>query len=139
MSTSLHFLRNLEVSSFKDARGELNVFELTTQIDFTVKRLYFLSEVPGGSMRGAHAHKNLDQIFLATSGSCKLRVTDGTDFDEVELVKSGPAYFLPRGLWREISSFSSGATCLVLASEPYQEADYIHSFNEYVIWKGKRD
>lgn len=135
MKSNLHFLKEIHLQSIKDERGNLGVLELQNQIDFHIQRIYYLSNVPEGEFRGAHAHINLEQIFLAPTGKCILEVTDGKTTDTVELSESGPAYYLPAGYWRNIFSFTNNAVCLVLASLPYSESDYIRDFDDYLKWK----
>jgi dTDP-4-dehydrorhamnose 3,5-epimerase-like enzyme len=122
----------VEVENFIDDRGALSISNLP---NFELKRIYYISSVPANTLRGAHAHKKLKQIFFALSGKFNLRVTDGVITEEVELSAFGPGYFLSEGYWRELSNFSPDAVCLVLASEHYDENDYIHSYDEYLDWK----
>ena len=133
--TSLKVLKEIQIKSFLDNRGVLNVAEFQNISKFEIKRLYFISQVPKSETRGAHAHKSLNQIFFAVSGKFTLSVTDGTHSDSVELSPLDKGYFLPSGYWRELNSFTDDAVCVVLASEIYEESDYIRSFKEYLLWR----
>lgn len=131
----LNFLLPIDTTSFEDLRGELNVLEIPDSISFQTKRIYYISHVPNDSIRGAHAHKELKQIFIALSGSFILNVTDGKEIDKVKVISGSSGYFLPNGYWRELSDFSEDTICLVLASEHFDEKDYIKEMSEYLAWK----
>ncbi len=128
-------LREVEVTTFLDDRGILNISNLDTENLFVAKRIYSLSGVPNGSIRGMHAHKKLKQIFFCLSGTFDLKVSDGKNDDFVEMRSGSPGYYLPNGYWRELSNFSENAICLVLASEIYDQNDYIYTMNEYIAWR----
>lgn len=131
----LKLLTKVPVSSFVDERGSLGVCELENMIPFAVKRIYFISNVPKDESRGSHAHKELEQVFLSLKGSFELKVTDGEISDHQVVTSSGDALYVPRGLWRDVSNFSTDAVCLVLASATYDASDYIHSFSEFLEWR----
>ena len=133
--TFSRILNPVGVENFIDDRGALSISNLPHFEKFETKRIYYISNVPAKTLRGAHAHKKLKQIFFAISGKFNLRVTDGVITEEVELSAFSGGYFLSEGYWRELSNFSSDAVCLVLASEHYDENDYIHSYDEYLEWK----
>ena len=128
-------LQPVKVKKFSDLRGTLDVAEFHFTEMFQTKRIYYISGVPGGKTRGAHGHKELKQIFFALSGKFKLSVTDGQVFETVELKAHEVGYYLPAGYWRDLDGFSPDAICLVLASEHYDETDYISSYDEYFKWK----
>jgi hypothetical protein len=128
----LNLIQEVQVDSFKDKRGELNIFEFKKNIYFEVKRFYYISKVPKNESRGAHAHKNLKQIFFALSGFFTLNVTDGKFFENVIVEANSSGYFIPEGMWRSLTDFSPNAICLVLASEYYTSSDYINTFDEYL-------
>jgi len=111
------------------------VSELEIDYRFETKRIYCISGVPENQSRGAHAHKNLKQIFFAVAGSLELTVTDGSTSETVELMAHKEGYYLPAGYWRDLKNFSDDAVCLVLASEHFSEADYIRSYDEYLRWR----
>ena len=131
----LHFLNEVSIQHKNDARGDIGIFEITGNKPFQVKRFYYIAKVPQNEIRGAHAHKSLEQIFFSLSGSFKLQVTDGILKDTVELSEFGPGYHLSPGYWREISDFTEGAVCLVLASNHYQPNDYIYDLEEFKVWR----
>ena len=133
--TSLKILREIQVKKFLDKRGNLDIAEFESIRNFGTKRIYYISNVPEGGARGAHAHKNLDQVFFAVAGKFNMTVTDGSITETVELKAHEMGYFLPAGHWRDLDSFTNDAVCLVLASEHYDENDYIRSFEEYLEWK----
>ena len=133
--SDLSILKKVHVTTFTDDRGCLGVTELVGSLNFETQRIYYLTDVPPGKSRGAHGHKVLEQIFICLKGSFTLRVTDGTGTDTVKVFGMNLGYYLPAGVWRELSEFSPGAVCLVLASLPYEESDYIKDFAEYLQWR----
>lgn len=128
-------LHEVKVDNFLDVRGQISVAELIGLDDFVVRRIYYISQVAESQLRGLHAHKKLNQIFFSISGSFKLSVTDGSSVESYDLKEHGSGVFLPSGYWRELSDFSPGAICLVLASEHFLQSDYIYDFEEYLEWK----
>ena len=130
----LNFLQEVPVSAFINERGYLGVCELEGVIPFSVKRVYFISDVPTGQSRGRHGHKSLEQVFLCLKGSFELNVTDGENFDR-QVLTQNDAFYAPSGLWRDLVNFSDDAVCLVLASAPYDVSDYIHDYSEFLNWK----
>jgi len=128
-------LKQIQVRSILDNRGNLDIAEFQNIGKFETKRIYYISNVPENNARGAHAHKSLDQIFFAVAGSFNMMVTDGFITETVELKAHEMGYFLPAGHWRDLDNFTNDAVCLVLASEHYDENDYIRSYKEYLEWK----
>lgn len=120
-----------DLQCMKDSRGNLAVVESQIGIPFDIKRIYYIYDVPSGSSRAAHAHKNLHQLFIALSGSFKITLNDS--FSEWSLVLSNPskALYVPPMLWRDLTDFSSNAVTLVLASSLYDESDYIRDFDNF--------
>ena len=131
----LHFLNEVTLQHKSDVRGDIGIFEILDNIPFQVKRFYYIAKVPKNAVRGAHAHKSLEQIFFSLNGSFKLQVTDGILKDKVELSEFGPGYHLSSGYWRELSDFTEGAVCLVLASDHYKPHDYIYDLEEFKVWR----
>ncbi|WP_166536637.1 sugar 3,4-ketoisomerase [Flavobacterium ichthyis] len=116
------------------SEGKLVALENNLQLPFTVRRVYYLYDIPFGSQRGGHAHKKLAQYLIAVSGSFTVTLDDGTNKKEIFLNNPSEALFLQPGVWREIHNFSSGSICLVLASAEFTEDDYIrdyHSFQKF--------
>ena len=133
--TPLSILKEIQVATYLDSRGNLDVAEFLNIGKFETKRIYYISGVPENDARGAHAHKNLDQVFFAVAGNFSMTVTDGSITETVDLKAHQMGYFLPAGYWRDLKNFTNNAVCLVLASEHYDENDYIRSFEEYLEWK----
>jgi dTDP-4-dehydrorhamnose 3,5-epimerase-like enzyme len=114
-----------------DKRGNLSVVEGNQTIPFNIKRIYYLYDVPGGTKRGGHAHRKLEQLIIAASGSFTVVLHNGKKKESFTLNRSNMGLYIPKMTWREIENFSSGAVCLVLASEHYDESDYIRNFKEF--------
>lgn len=104
-------------------------------LPFKINRIYYLYDIPGGESRGGHAHKKLEQLIIAASGSFDITVDDGRAKRTVHLSRPNAGFYLPSGIWREMNNFSSGAVCLVLASEHYKEDDYIREYDEFANLK----
>lgn len=123
--------RIIQLPKITDARGNLSVIEGSNQIPFDIKRVYYLYDVPGGSSRAGHGHRELQQFIVAISGSFDVIVDDGIARDKFHLNRSYYGLHIPKGMWREIDNFSSGAVCLVLASTNYDPADYFHDYEDF--------
>jgi hypothetical protein len=111
--------------------GNITPLNSGTDLPFSVKRVYYLYDVPGGEERGGHAHLELEQYIVAASGSFDVVINDGVDTKTVSLNRPYQALHIIPGIWRELVNFSSGSVCLVLASLPYDEADYIRDINDF--------
>lgn len=120
----------IDIPSIKDPRGNLAVLE-NSKLPFEIKRVYYLYDVPSGSERGGHAHKNLLQLIVPLSGSFELVLKDGKNEISVPLHNPVKGVLIPTMVWRELRNFSAGAVCLVLASEEYVEEDYIRDWEEF--------
>lgn len=118
-----------------DRKGNLSVVENGRTLPFDVKRVYFLYDVPGGEERGAHAHKELEQLIVAASGSFTVTLDDGSCKRTFFLNRPYQGLYVKPGIWRDLEDFSSGAVCMVLASHGYDEQDYIRDYNEYKVYK----
>ncbi len=118
-----------------DRKGCISIVENSKDIPFDVKRIYYLYDVPGGSERGAHAHKELKQLIVAASGSFSVTLNDGKNKRTFTLNRPYQGLLVQPGLWRELNDFSSGAICLVLASEKYEESDYIREYKQFIGYK----
>lgn len=124
--------RLIDLPKHHDPRGNLSVIENGVQIPFDIARVYYLYDVPGGASRAGHGHIELQQLFVAMSGSFDVIVDDGKDRKRVHLNRSYYGLYVPGMMWREVENFSSGAVCLVLASTRYDEKDYFRDYNDFV-------
>lgn len=122
-----------------DRRGNLTVVENMATVPFDIKRVYYLYDVPGGASRGGHAHKEMSQLIIAASGSFTVTLDDGAIKRSFLLNHPYQALHVVPGLWRTLDDFSSGAVCMVLASELYSEEDYIREYPEFLGYKGKTE
>ena len=118
-----------------DRKGNLTVVENGITLPFDVKRVYYLFDVPGGESRGAHAHKELEQLIIAASGSFKVTLNDGKVKRTFFLNRPYQGLYVKPGMWRDLEDFSSGAVCMVLASEVYQAEDYIRDYQEFLRFR----
>jgi len=114
----------------------LTVVENNITVPFEVKRVYYLYDVPGGEVRGGHAHKDLYQLLIAASGSFDVVLDDGNIKRTISLNRPYLGLLIIPGIWRELNNFSSGSVCLVLASEIYIEDDYIRVYDSFLKYKG---
>lgn len=115
--------------------GNLTVVENGLTLPFDVKRVYYLYDVPGGESRGAHAHRDLEQFIVAASGSFKVTLDDGKCKRTFFLNRPYQGLYVKPGMWRDLDDFSSGAVCMVLASDVYKKEDYIRDYNEFVEYR----
>ena len=122
----------IELPKFNDARGNLSFIEGGQHIPFDIKRVYYLYDVPGGSDRGSHAHKNLHQFIVAMSGSFDVVLDDGKEKKRFHLNRSYSGLYVCPMMWRDLDNFSSGSVCVVLASAHYDPADYIRNYEEFL-------
>jgi dTDP-4-dehydrorhamnose 3,5-epimerase-like enzyme len=127
----------ISIPKIEERRGNLSVIENNT-IPFEIKRVYYLYDVPAGSERGGHAHKNLRQFLVALSGSFDVVLNDGKEKEIVTLNKPFEGLLINPGIWRELQNFSSGSICLVVASDVYIEEDYIRDFDEFLKYSNYR-
>ena len=119
-------------------RGSLTVVENGQTLPFDVKRVYYLYDIPGGESRGAHAHKELSQLIIAASGSFRVTLDDGKVKRSFFLNRPYQGLYVKPGIWRDLDDFSSGAVCMVLASDIYMKEDYIRDYNEFVEFRNKK-
>ena len=115
-----------------DDRGQLIAIEAGKDLPFDVKRVYYIYDTLPGVRRGFHAHRNLQQILICVSGSCKIHLDNGFDTAEVLLDKPNVGLYISNDMWREMYDFSEGAVLLVLASQHYDEADYIRNYDAFI-------
>lgn len=125
----------IEVPKITDPRGNLAVIEGAT-LPYDIKRVYYLFDVPSDAYRGGHSHKDQQEFLIAVSGSFEVVLDNGTSKKRVMLNKPNIGLLIPTGIWRELENFSSGAVCVVLASDTFLEADYIRDYDEFLSLKG---
>ena len=129
---SIDSCRTIEFPRIHDPRGNLTCVEGGHHVPFDIKRVYYLYDVPGGAARAGHAHKELQQILIAMSGSFDVTVDDGDNRKTFHLARSYYGLYVPPMIWREIDNFSSGSVCLALASTLYEEDDYYREYSDFV-------
>ena len=125
----------VELDKHHHEKGNITVVENGVSVPFGIKRVYYLYDVPGGESRGGHAHKDLYQLIVAASGSFTVTLDDGKVKRTFLLNRPYQALMVVPGIWRTLDDFSSGAVCLVLASECYTEDDYIRDYDEFLTRK----
>jgi hypothetical protein len=130
--------RLIELPKISDPRGNLTFIESNKQIPFNIQRVYYLYDVPGGAERGGHAHKELEQLIIASSGSFDVVLNDGEHERRFHLNRPYLGLYVCPYIWRELDNFSSGSVCTVLASRPYEEEDYFREYQDYVLAKSKK-
>jgi glyoxylate utilization-related uncharacterized protein len=123
--------RIINLPKVNEPRGNLSFVEGMVHIPFDIKRVYYLYDVPGGSERGAHAHRNLQQFMIAMSGSFDVILDDGDSSQRFHLNRSYYGLYIPPMHWRTLDNFSSGSVCMVLASAYYDEGDYYRDFEAF--------
>jgi len=124
----------IDVPAIRDDLGALGVVEGSSPFPFPIKRVYFLYDVPAGAVRGSHAHKDLNQLIIAVSGTLKVQLDDGVTKTEYALESPAMGLVVPPGYWRTLSDFSAGSTAIVFASEEYTPSDYIRDYDEFLAW-----
>jgi hypothetical protein len=119
------------IPKIEDVRGNLSVIE-NGILPFEIKRVYYLYDVPAGAERGGHSHIEQNELLIALSGSFDVILNDGNTETTVTLNKPFEGFLINNGIWRELKNFSSGAVCLVIASDVFDEEDYIRDFNQFL-------
>ncbi len=125
----------IDIPKITDPRGNLAVIEKGT-LPFEIKRIYYLYDVPSTSYRGGHAHKQCLELLIAVSGSFSVVLDNGVEQHEVVLNKPDKGLLIPTMIWRELTNFSSGAMCLVVASQEFYETDYIRDYEQFKLSAG---
>ena len=121
-----------------DSRGSLIAIEANKDIPFEIKRVYYIFDTKEGVVRGHHAHKTLEQVLICVSGSCIIVLDDGKKRNEVLLDKPNIGLYVGPNMWREMKDFTPDAVLLVLASDWYDEADYIRDYSEFLAYLQKQ-
>lgn len=134
-NTSVYDCSILELSKHHHEKGNITVVENNDTIPFEVKRTYYLYDIPGGESRGGHAHRKLQQLIIAAGGSFTVTLDDGRVKRTFVLNRPYQGLLIVPGIWRTLDDFSSGSVCLVLASEKYEESDYIRDYNDFKEYK----
>ena len=122
----------IDLPVITERRGNLTFIEGGNHIPFDIARVYYLYDVPGGSDRGGHAHKKLQQLLIAISGSFDVHLDNGKIQEKIHLARGYYGVLIGSGVWRVIDNFSTGSTCLVLASLPFEEADYYRDYQNFL-------
>lgn len=125
----------IELKRIKDRAGNITPLTNNREIPFAVKRIFYIYDIPGGEDRGAHAHKECHQFLIAASGSFEIELNDGNTKRTIMLNRPYYGLHIPPGIWAAEKGFSSGAICLVLASELYIEVDYIREYDDFKRYK----
>lgn len=139
--TMIEKCKIIDFPKIMDSRGNLSFIEENKQIPFKIKRVYYLYDVPSGATRGGHAHKRLEQIVIALSGSFDVVLDDGYNRKSFFLNRPHYGLYVPPGIWRELENFSSNSVALSLVSQIYDESDYIRDYRTFKrmmengIWK----
>ena len=134
-TTTVNDCKIIDIRRYSDTRGYLSVIENDIDIPFEIKRIYYLYLVPEVA-RGAHAHKALQQLLIATSGSVEVIMDDGKEKKSFMLDRPWKGLLIPPGLWRDLENFSGGAVVMSLASEKYDPEDYIRDYEAFKAYKG---
>lgn len=136
-STTIQDCRILQLPNVEMERGNVTAINNGMDVPFETKRIYFLFDVPNKSVRGGHAHKNLHQLIVAMGGAFSIELFDGVNRKVVRLDQPDQGLLVVPGIWRVLNQFSSCSTCFVLASEEYEEDDYIRDESVFATLKGQ--
>ena len=136
--TTIYDCPVMELPKIHNRAGNITALNAVENIPFDIERVYYLYDVPGGETRGGHAHKGLQQLLVAASGSFDILLDDGKNRKMVSLNRPYFGLYLVPGIWRELVNFSSGAICLVLTSQKYDETDYIRDYDAFKRLKADR-
>ena len=134
MGNNVSKINLISLPKIEDQRGNLSVIENDT-IPFEIKRVYYLYDVPSGSERGGHAHKNLQQFLVALSGSFDVVLNDGEKEFKFQLNRSYYGLYIPKMFWRSLENFSTNSLALIVSDQFYNEEDYIRDFDEFLVSK----
>jgi len=135
--SSIYNCNVLTLPKVHNRAGNITALNNSVDLPFDINRVYYLYDIPGGELRGGHAHKELQQLIVAVSGSFDIYLDDGLNKKTVSLNRPYYGLHIIPGIWRELSNFSSGAICLVMASHRYDESDYIRDYSKFLDYKSK--
>ena len=136
--TTLDDCKIIQFPAMKRPNGKLTAVHGNKEVPFEIRRVYYLYDLPGGeSRRGSHAHLELEQLLVCIMGSIDVVLHDGKEKKKTTLHRANQGLLLPKMIWRDLGNFSSGAICLVLASQPYDEKDYIRDYDEFLKRKAR--
>ena len=125
-------VRMIDLPVVSDPRGDLTFIEGERHVPFPIRRVYYLYNVPVDAVRGGHAHRELEQVVFAISGSFRMKIDDGNQKTEHWLRDPRKGLYINRLIWREMDSFCQGTVCMVVASQPYDEADYFRNYDDFL-------
>ena len=131
--SSIDDCRIIDLPKITNRRGNITPVEGRRDIPFDIERVYYLYDVPGGSTRGGHAHRELEQVLVSVMGAFDVILDDGYTRKTAHLDRAYFGLYIPRMIWRQLENFSSGGICLVLASLPFDEADYYRDYSEFLL------
>lgn len=135
MATNIEDCKLISIHKISNRAGNIAIVESDKLLPFSIKRIYYLYDIPAGKNRGGHAHRELRQLLVAASGSFQVELFDGKERKKVFLNRPDIGLLIVPGIWRELTDFSSGSVCLVLASELYSESDYFYDINSFLNFK----
>lgn len=133
--TTVYDAKVIELPKFEDPRGNLSIIEQFRQVPFKIKRTYWIYDVPGGMDRGDHAYKDNEEFIVALSGSFDVMLHDGNNERTFQLNRSYCGLYVPKGIWRKMTNFSTNSLALVLSATEYDKNDYIMDFEEFKRWR----
>lgn len=135
MASSINDCELITIPKITNRAGNIAIVESDQLLPFSIKRIYYLYDIPAGKNRGGHAHRELRQLLVAASGSFEVELFDGYERKKVFLNSPNIGLLIVPGIWRELTDFSSGSVCLVMASELYSESDYFYDMNSFLNFK----
>lgn len=133
--TTVFDCRLSSLPKIHNAAGNITAVNSRQDVPFSIARVYYLYDIPGGEVRGGHGHKVLEQVIVAAMGSFDIVLKDGRSEQRITLSKAYQGLYVPPGIWRELENFSSGAICLVLASTEFEESDYFRRWEDFLHYK----
>jgi len=135
MITTINDCQLIELPKINARQGNITFIEGLKHISFPIERVYYIYDVPGGEERGGHAHIDLNQIIISAMGAFDIILDDGKKKKNIQMNRAYYGLVIPKMIWRKIINFSSGGICLVLASLPYGESDYIRDYKKFIDLK----